>query len=229
MRRKNSKYLLAIVSVLANFLGAFAYAATPVPVPPRAPLASDFPGPLWEIVAPAGGTASSSNLHLFLNVPGGSNHGLLPSNQAVRVVQPVGDNNFDVSIKIDSPVLATNVGSSQGLMVIAGQENFATFALVSADGTHIGLRVQTITGGVAATVLDEADFSQYQTPICLRLTRTGSVYTAYYSVDEVTWVPAIDFTDPMIPIFIGPFAANDSTTSAKAFPVAMSVNWFKVQ
>jgi hypothetical protein len=38
-------------------------------------------------------------------------------------VQPVGDKNFDVSIKIDSPVLATNVGSSQGLMVIAGQEN----------------------------------------------------------------------------------------------------------
>lgn len=229
MRRKGSRYPLAVLSTLANFLTAFACAATPAPVPHRAPLASDFPGPLWEISAPAGGTASSSNSHLFLNVPGGSNHSLLPSNQAVRVVQPVGDNNFDVSIKIDSPVLATNVGSSQGLMVIAGHESFATFALVSADGTHVGLRVQTVTGGVETKVLDEANFSQYQTPICLRLTRTGSVYTAYYSVDEVTWVPAIDFTDPMIPIFIGPFAANHSTTSAEAFPVEMSVNWFKLQ
>ena len=60
-------------------------------------MSSSFPGPLWEVVAPMGGTAAVSNQHLFLNVPGGSNHDTLhPSNQAVRVVQPIGDQSFDV-------------------------------------------------------------------------------------------------------------------------------------
>ena len=110
-------------------------------------MSSSFPGPLWEVVAPQGGTASVSNQHLFLNVPGGSNHDALhPSNQAVRVVQPIGDQSFDVSIKIDSPVVATDAGTSQGLMVLADDENFITFALVT-NGTNLGLSVQTVTEG----------------------------------------------------------------------------------
>jgi hypothetical protein len=42
------------------------------------------------------GPATVSNQHLFLNVPGGSNHDALnPPNQAVRVVQPIGNLDFD--------------------------------------------------------------------------------------------------------------------------------------
>src|ERR1700691_2213705 len=156
MYRNRSQYLFAIIASLA--MGAAAQSASansPLPGVPGAPLASSFPGPLWDVVAPRGGAATVSNQHLFLNVPGGSNHDALhASNQAVRVVQPIGDQDFDVSIKIDSPVVATDAGTSQGLMVLADNENFITFALVT-NGTNLALSVQTVTDGTVATIFEE--------------------------------------------------------------------------
>src|SRR5436309_2442472 len=82
------------------------------------------------------------------------------SNQAVRVVQPIGNEDFDVSIKIDSPVEATAVGTSQGLMVLADEQNFITFALVT-DGTNVSLTAHKVSAGVAATMLDVVSFNEY--------------------------------------------------------------------
>jgi hypothetical protein len=229
MYRNRSQYFFAIVCSLGMMAAVqSAFAAGPVPAVPAAPLSSSFPGPLWEVVAPLGGTAAVSNQHLFLNVPGGSNHDTLhPSNQAVRVVQPIGDQSFDVSIKIDSPVVATDVGTSQGLMVLADDENFITFALVT-NGTNLGLSVQTITNGVAATVFDQASFNEYQNPIYLRIARNGVSYEAYYSVDGVVWTHTADFTDTRVPTLIGPFAANYNPTPSRAIPVVMAINWFNI-
>jgi hypothetical protein len=169
MYKSRSQYRFAIVCSLAMIAAVqSAFAVAPVPAVPAAPLSSSSPGPLWEVVAPQGGTASVSNQHLFLNVPGGSNRDTLhTSNEAVRVMQPIGDQSFDVSIKIDSPVVATDVGTSRGLMVLAYDENFITFALVT-NGTNLGLSVQTITNGVTATVFDQASFNEYQNPMYLR-------------------------------------------------------------
>ncbi len=229
MYRNRSQYLFAIVCLLAMLaVVSSAFAAGPVPAVPAAPLSSSFPGPLWAVVAPGGGTAVVSNQHLFLNVPGGSNHDALhTSNQSVRVVQPVGDQNFDVSIKIDSPVVATDVGTSQGLMVLADNENFITFALVT-NGTNLALSVQTVTDGTVATVFEEASFNEYQNPMCLRITRNGVAYIAYYSVDGVVWTQAASFTDARVPTLIGPFAGNYNPTPARATPVVMAINWFDV-
>jgi hypothetical protein len=193
-----------------------------------APLASSFPGPLWELVTPNGGTASVAKAHLTLNVPGGSNHDALkPSNQAVRVMQPIGNYDFDVSIKIDSPIVATDAGTSQGLMVLVDNLDYITFALVT-DGTNISLTAHTVSAGVAATVFDDVSFNEYHNPICLRLKRTGSSYTAYYSVDEVVWTQAISFTDIGVPTSVGPFAGNYNNNPTKAVPVVMAINWFDV-
>jgi hypothetical protein len=180
-------------------------------------------------VTPTGGSASISNSHLFLGVPGGENHDpLLPSNQAVRVVQAIGNENFDVAIKIDSPLLATDGNTSQGLMVLSDSEDFITFALAT-DGTKIGLSARMVTGGVATTVLDDSDFGQYQNPLYLRVTKAGSAYVALYSVDGANWTQAASFTGTTIFTSIGPFASNYSSTPANAAPVVMSVNWFAVQ
>jgi hypothetical protein len=229
MYRNRSQCFFAIVCSLGMMaVVQSAFAAGPVPAVPAAPLSSSFPGPLWEVVAPMGGTAAVSNQHLFLNVPGGSNHDTLhPSNQAVRVVQPIGDQNFDVSIKIDSPVAATDTGTSQGLMVLADNENFITFALVT-NGTNLGLSVQTVTNGAAATVFDQASFNEYQNPMYLRLTRNGVSYEAYYSVDGVVWTQTAGFTDTRVPTLIGPFAGNYNATPSRAIPVVMAINWFNI-
>jgi Fn3 associated len=204
-------------------------AAGPAPAAPAAPLGDNYLGPLWKLVTPAGGSASISNAHLFIGVPGGSNHdALLPSNQAVRVVQAMGDENFDVSIKIDSPVVATDASTSQGLMALADNEDFITYALTT-DGTNIGLKAYTVSNGAAATALDDVNFTQYQNPMYLRLTRTSSTYMAFYSLDGVNWTLATSLTYAKAPTSIGPFAGNYNTTPANTVPVVMSVNWFNTQ
>jgi hypothetical protein len=199
------------------------------PTAPGSPLGDTFLGPFWKLVSPVGGTASISNAHLFLNVPGGSNHdSLLPSNQAVRVVQAIGNETFDISIKIDSLLVAANDGSKEGLMVVSGAKDYITFEF-AADGTNIHLSAETVANGIATTVLDDTGFGQYQSPMYLRLTRTGSAYIAYYSADGSNWVQATSFTDTKIPVSIGPFASNYNTSPSMTDPLVMSVNWFHTQ
>jgi hypothetical protein len=209
--------------------GLTALTPGPAPAAPGAALPDTFLGPFWTLVAPAGGSASISNSHLFIGVPGGGNHDpLLPSNQAVRVVQAIGNEDFDVAVKIDSPLVATDGDTRQGLMVLSDNEDFLTFALVT-NGTKIGLNARIVARGVATTVLDDTDFSSYQNPMYLRLTKTHSAYVALYSVDGVNWTQAASFTDTTASTSIGLFASNYNDTPANAAPVVMSVNWFDVQ
>jgi hypothetical protein len=220
---------LATTPLLAIMLAPFnVHASTPVQTAPGAPLGSGFTGPCWHVMTPAGGTVSSSNSHLFLYVPGGSNHdSQLPSNQAVRVVQPIGNGDLDVSIKIDSPLVPTDLGTRQGLMVLSDRD-YLTFELAT-DGTTIHLSAETVVAGASNQVFDNKNFSQYHDPMYLRLTRAGSTYVAFYSIDGSEWVQAATFTDSKIPTSIGPFASNYNATPTKAPPVTMSVNWFNVQ
>jgi Chitobiase/beta-hexosaminidase C-terminal domain/Bacterial Ig-like domain (group 2) len=204
--------------------------AGPAPAAPGLALPDAFAGPFWTTEAPVGGSASISDSHLFLGVPGGSNHDpVQPSNQAVRVVQQIGkQDNFDVAIKIDSPLVAADAGTSQGLMLLADSEDFVTFALTT-DGNNIGMSVRTVTRGVASTMLEDVDFSQYHSPMYLRLGRTGSAYVAQYSVDGVSWVQVANFTYLDAPAQIGPYAGNYNSNPADAVPVVMAVNWFDVK
>ncbi len=198
----------------------------PAPAPPGTPLPDTFRGPFWSIVAPAGGTASISDSHLFLGVPGGGNHdALLGSNQAVRVVQTIGGEDFDVAVKIDSPLFAADGDTSQGLMVLSDDEDFITFALAT-NGTRVGITAHVVSRGVVTTVLDDTDFSQYRNPMYLRVTKAGSAYVALYSIDGANWTQAASFADAATFTSIGPFASNYSSTPSNATPVVMSVNWF---
>ena len=230
MYTNKSGCLCALVCVLASISSAYAAEdAVPVPKAPGAPVSSSFLGPLWQPVAPAGGSAAISGGHLFLGVPGGSNHDtMLPTNQAVRAEQPIGNNNFDVSIKIDSVLVATEANTSQGIMALSDSENFITFALTT-DGSRIGLNLSAhvVTDGVAtSTLVGDTEFSPYQNPMYLRLRRTGNNYQAFYSTDGVNWTLASGFNDTKVPASVGLFASNYNRIPADAVPVVMSVNWF---
>src|SRR6202012_4843003 len=151
-----------------------------------------------------GGSASVANANLTLTVPGGSNHDALrPSNQSLRVVQPIGNYNFDVSIKIDSTITPAAVGTSQGLMAGVDDRDFITFGLLT-DGTNISLNAQTITGGTAKAVFNQTSFNECRVPICLRLVLQVNTYTAYYSVDGVVWTQVASFVYSQVPTMVGP-------------------------
>ena len=93
----------------------------------------------------------------------------------------------------------------------------------------MGLNARIVARGVATTVLDDTDFSQYRNPMYLRVTKAGSAYVVFYSADGTDWTQAASFTDAGTFTSIGPFASNYSSTPANATPVVMSVNWFDVQ
>jgi Beta xylosidase C-terminal Concanavalin A-like domain len=199
------------------------------PTSQGSPIEDVFLGPFWKLVSPVGGWASMSNDHLLLNVPGGSNHDTLaPVNQAVRVMQAISNYNFDVSIKIDSTLVATNQGTKEGLMVTSDASHSVTFE-VAADGTNIHLSAETIASGSATVLLDITNFGQYQSPMYLRLSRAGSAYVAYYSTDGSNWIRATNFTYTRMPTSIGLFGSNYNASPAAANPVAMSVDWFHAQ
>jgi hypothetical protein len=197
--------------------------------PQGSPIEDLFLGPFWKVVKPAGGWASMSNDRLLLNVPGGSNHDTLaPANQAVRVMQVIGSYNFDVSIKIDSTLVATNKGTKDGLIVTSDATHFITFEM-AADGTNIHLSAETVANGSATVLLDITNFGQQQSPMYLRLSRAGSAYSAYYSTDGTNWIRATSFTYTRMPTSIGLFGSNYNVSPAMANPVAMSVDWFHAQ
>jgi hypothetical protein len=208
-----------------------AVALVPGPAPAGAgPVLPDtFQGPFWNLENPAGGSASISDSHLFIGVPGGANHDALHSlNQAVRVMQTIGNANFDVAIKIDSPLYGSDAGTSQGFMVISDSADYITYALVT-NGTSVGLSANIVSQGSVTSVLNDQAFSQYTNPMYLRLSRNGSAYIAYYSVDGASWTQAANFTDTSATTAIGPFAANYNDNPASTVPVVMSTNWFDVQ
>ena len=101
----------------------------------------------------------------------------------MRVVQAIGKQDFDVAVKVDSPLVAADGDTSQGLMVLGDDEDFLTFALVT-NGTTVGLNARIVNRGVATTVLDDPDLSSYQNPMYLRLLKAGSAYVAFYSMTE---------------------------------------------
>jgi hypothetical protein len=221
----------AVGSLTASSWGITVTNGPPVsgPTSPGSPLGDTFLGPFWKLLSPVGGTVSISNDHLFLNVPGGSNHDTsAPGNHAVRVMQAIGNYDFDVAIKIDSALVAGNEGTKEGLMVTSDAKDFITFELAT-DGTNLHLSAETVTNGSAAAVLDITNFSQSQSPMYLRLSRAGSAYIAYYSIDGTTWIQATSFTDTNTPRSIGLFGSNYNESPAMASPISMSVNWFHSQ
>ncbi len=172
-----------------------------------------------------GGSVAVSNGELVLTVPAGSNHDAsIPALDAVQVIQPISNANFDVAVKIDSTLLAAHPYYGQGLMVEGDAKNYIRFEISS--GSTISLGASTITGGVETQKLQISPFSSYPVPTYLRLTRVGSTYTAYWASDGVTWNQIGTFTDSLVVTGLAPYAWNYNATPSKAPALTASFDWF---
>ena len=181
---------------------------------------------LWQVVAPAGGSAAVSNGELVITVPAGSNHdAFVPALDAVQVVQPIGNGNFDVALKIDSRLATPALYSGMGLMVEGDARNYIRFE-IGKLGTTTSLNVDTIVAGAQTAQLTISPFSSYAVPTYLRLQRVGTTFTAYWSTDGVTWNQAAVFTDSIVVTGLAPYAGNYDGTPAQATAVTASFDWF---
>jgi hypothetical protein len=200
------------------------------PVTSGAPVSDEFTGTslntaVWQVRTPVGGSVAVNNGELVLTVPGGSNHdATIPALDAVQVVQPISNANFDVAVKIDSTLLAGHPYYGQGLMVEGDAKDYIRFE-VSA-GSTISLGVSTITGGVESSKLSTSPFSSYPVPTYLRLTRVGNNYTAYWGSDGVNWNQLGTFTDTVAVTGLAPYAWNYAGTPSQAPALTASFDWF---
>ncbi len=200
------------------------------PVISGSPVSDEFNGSslntaLWQVEAPVGGSATVSNGELVITVPGGSNHdAFVPALDAVQVVQPIGNVNFDVAVKIDSTLAAATQYYGQGLLVEGDASDYIRFG-VGAGGS-IGLGANTIVSGNQSTPFQSQPFSSYAVPTYLRLTRVGSTYTGYWSTDGVNWNEAGSFNDSMVVTGLAPYAWNYSVTPSNAPALTATFDWF---
>ena len=200
------------------------------PVTSGAPVSDEFTGTslntaVWQVSTPVGGSVAVSNGELVLTVPGGSNHDpAVPALDAVQVIQPISNANFDVAVKIDSTLLAAHPYYGQGLMVEGDAKDYIRFE-VSA-GSTVNLGVNTITGGVQVSQFQMQPFSSYPVPTYLRLTRVGNNYTAFWGSDGVNWNQLGTFTDSLVVTGLAPYAGNYGVTPSQAPALTASFDWF---
>src|SRR6202012_2966985 len=221
---------IAVASGGTSAVGTASYTLTSQSAGP--PVADDFNGSslnpsLWTVVAPAGGSAAVSNGHLIITVPGGSNHdAFTPALDAVQVEQQVSNANFDVNVKIDSTLAVSGKYSGQGILVEGDAHNYIRFE-ISANGSNISLSANTIVAGSQISKFQLSPFSGYLVPTYLRLNRTGSTYTAYYSADGVNWTNAGSFADSSLTVSgLALYGSNYQRTPTNAPAVTPSFDWF---
>ena len=181
---------------------------------------------LWTVKAPAGGTASLSGGELLITVPGGSNHQAYTPLNAIRVIQAVSNANFDVYVKVNSQLTASAQDSFAGLLV-GGDGSDWIYYYAYTDGTNVDLLCASVDGGAQNIRLNTIPFSGYPVPTYLRLQRSGTTYTAYWSADAATWTSAGSFNDSLVVSHLGPFAGNNNSNAANAPGVSAGFGGFE--
>jgi LmbE family N-acetylglucosaminyl deacetylase/regulation of enolase protein 1 (concanavalin A-like superfamily) len=183
------------------------------------PLSSDeFNGTVldanvWRFVDPVGdATLTFDGGHAVISLPAGSSHDLWTfTNSAVRLLQDVPNQDFEVEVKLDS-----TMGSPyqlQGIVVEQDADDLLRLE-VHHDGNATRLFAAVIASGVAtsqhySTVADGP-------PAYLRVRREGNQWTLLHSRDGSSWTSTASFTHAMTVTAVGPFVGN-SGSPAPAF------------
>jgi uncharacterized repeat protein (TIGR01451 family) len=180
---------------------------------------------LWTFVNPVGnGSFSMTGTNLLLSVPAGSNHD--PSfggtDNAVRVMQTIGNVDLDVTVKFDS--IPTLQYQFQGMLVEQDSQNYFRFQFAS-TGSSLIANASTIlarneNGVLGATISPPAG----TTSLWLRVQRSGNLWTQSWSSDGTTFHSIGSFTQALTVVDLGPFAGNYNANSAPAF--AASIDYF---
>ncbi|MGE3166570.1 MAG: DUF1349 domain-containing protein [Planctomycetota bacterium] len=225
-RTRFSGALLTRAGALLLVLLAWAANAAAQPV-----VSDDFnqcglDGSTWAVADPLGdGTVTvvgsgSGDAHLLLSVPGGLAHQPFGANQALRVLQNVGNTDLDLIAKFDSPV--TTAFQLQGILIEQDASNYLRFDVYNAGGGS-KIFAGTFTNG-QVTVRKNSNISTFF-PIILRVTRTGDSWNLRYSFDQVTWFNVVTFTHVMTVNQVGPFAGN-SPSGGVTPPFTAMVDFF---
>lgn len=199
-----------LLGAVGALLAAFTANAAP-------PTSDDFDAtvlaPFWTFLNPLGDGSFSltgtgtADARLRLSVPAGTAHDGL---QAVRVVQPVDDGDFEVEVKFESALMVRQ--QHQGVVVEQDASTYIRFYFFASSPSLTRLWATATANGSNQTLIYK-DVSP-GVPIFLRVARAGDSWSVYYSYDGQEWVVAGAFSRAIQVQTVGVFAGNSATNPA---------------
>jgi hypothetical protein len=132
---------------------------------------------LWSFVNPVGDAtvsvsgAFSGDAHLNIDVPGGVDHNLFPSNRSARIMQTVNDTDFTVEAKFVSGV--SQRYQMQGFLFEEDEDTFLRFDFYS-DSEDTNFFISGYDGEDDYEKSNAAILPNGQWPLYMRVSRTGA-------------------------------------------------------
>lgn len=172
----------------------------------------DFNQPLdsntWEFYDPLGDSdISTSNGHLSINLPAGSNHDLWNNNlNAPRIRQQVKNTDFDIEVKFDANL--SEKYQLNGVTFEQDNDDLLRFDFYH-NGKSIGIFSASFVNG-KPTVKYNSIISNGQ-PLYMSIKRAGNHWSMKYSYDGQSWKTAASFNYTMVVNSVGLFAGNTGT------------------
>ena len=181
-------------------------------------VSDDFSGTLldtglWTVVDPQGdGAVSMTGTQVLLSVPAGTSHDVWSSgNDALRIMQPAGDTDFEIEVKFESAVSAKY--QLQGLLVEQSPGNYLRFDFYS-DGSSTQLFAASFTNDSPSVKKNSRLFAAGVEPLYMRVGRVGDQWTQSYSQDGVNWTTHTSFSFALSVSSVGVFAGNAGASPA---------------
>lgn len=169
---------------------------------------------VWTFVNPLNDANwAMTGRQIALSVPEGQPHDVWSGNTAPRIMQSANDTDFTLEVKFDSTV--SRKFQMQGLIIEADAGNFLRFDFHH-DGTSPKILAASFLNG-SGTVRSNKIVSG-NTPIFMRVQRSGDYWTQSYSVDKTNWIEAANFVHSLRVTKVGVFAGNQRPNVASPAP-----------
>jgi regulation of enolase protein 1 (concanavalin A-like superfamily) len=152
--------------------------------------------------------AGTPDARLIIEVPAGPSHDPWASNDAPRVMQTAQDVDFQIQIKLES--LLNQQYQSQGVIVEQDELNWLRFDFYS-NGSAVYALAASVSGGVPVPRVNQQIWTgPSPTPLYLRVTRTGDLWTHEYSLNGSDWTESGSFVEALAVSSVGVFGGNFS-------------------
>ncbi len=192
------------------------------------PVSDDFTAPslnasLWTVAAPPDAVVAAVDGHSVLTLPAGANHDpFIGGNNAVRILQPISDVDFDVAAKFDSVLSSAYEG--EGILVQQDDGTYLRFE-VATDGQQLSLTGASVSGG-SETNYFSTPLPSASSSIWLEVKRSGDMWVLSSSPDGVNYTVGGSFNQSINVSAIGPYAFNYNGYAPDAPAISSAVDFF---
>jgi len=179
----------------------------------------------WTFVNPQNdGSYFLNGSSISLSVPAGIAHDVWTTGDyGVRIMQSIGDADFEVEVKFGSAVDINTPYQEQGIIVEQDPANFLRFSMHS-NQLQIEVFAADISGSNANTFVDQEMVGGADT--YMRLKRTGNTWLFSYSYDSYHWTPGFSIYQPFQATSIGPYVGNSQYNGQPAPAYTAIVDYF---